>query len=294
MPDAAARGPAAPISPPGVPRAVAYCPDPVFVIGAPRSGTTALGKAIGRHSRFYAGDETLFLVDLFGGGRAEAVHERWAERPSSSWLRRERVSLDAFLTALGLGINALLTAGSDGLRWVDHTPAHALMADTLAGLFPGAAFLHIVRDGREVVNSMINVPRTLPGDRAEQMRQAEFLPEWTKDFRTACETWRSHVRAAADFGGAHPARCLIVHHRQLEENPAAAMADVLQFLGAPFEERPVTFLRRGRRANSSFAPPGGCRAGEYRRPDPRLTWTDEQRATFAEVAGPEMEALGLA
>jgi hypothetical protein len=272
----------------------APCPDPVFVIGAPRSGTTALGKALGRHSRFYAGDETLFLVDLFGNGRAEAIHERWAGRPSSSWLRREQVSREAFLAALGLGLNVLFTEGSDGLRWVDHTPAHALMAGTLAGLFPGSRFLHVVRDGREVVNSMINVPRTLRGDAAERMQQAEFLPEWTKDFRVACETWRSHVHAAAEFERLYPDRCFTVLHRELEANPATALAAVLRFLGAPFEERPVTFLRRGRRANSSFTPPGGCRAGEYRRPDPRTTWTDEERAVFAEVAGPQMEALGLA
>lgn len=266
----------------------------VFVVGAPRSGTTALGKALGRHSRFYAGDETLFLVDLFGGGRAEIVFDRWAARPSSSWLRRERVSREAFLAALGRGLDALFTAHADGLRWVDHTPAHALMADTLAGLFPRARFLHILRDGREVANSMINVPRTLVGESAERMRQAEFLPEWTKDFRVACETWRDHVRAAAAFERRHPDRCLTVRHRELEDNPAAALAAVLRFLDAPFEERPVTFLRRGRRANSSFTPPGGCRAGDYRRPDPRTTWTDEQRATFAEVCGADMEALGLA
>ena len=275
------------------PTAVAYCPDPVFVIGAPRSGTTALGKAIGRHRRFYAGDETLFLVDLFGDHRAEAIHTRWAGRPSSSWLRREQVSLDDFLAALGLGINALLTAGADGLRWVDHTPAHALMADTLARVFPGAAFLHILRDGREVVNSMINLSRTLPGDRAEQMRQAEFLPEWTKDFRVACETWRNHVRAAAAFAASHPGRCVTVFQRDLEANAAATLAGVFRFLDAPYEERPAAFLR-GHRFNSSFVQPGGCRARDYRRPDPRTTWTDEQRATFSEIAGPEMEALGLA
>jgi Sulfotransferase family len=273
--------------------AFAYCPAPVFVIGAPRSGTTALGKALGRHSRFYAGDETFFLVDLFGDGRAETVHARWAGRPSSSWLRRERVSLDDFLAALGVGINALLTTGADGLRWVDHTPAHAFMAGTLSRMFPGAAFLHMLRDGCEVVNSMINVPRTLPGDAVEQMRQAQFLPEWTRDFRVACETWRSHVRAAADFSESHPGRCLTVLQQDLEANPARTLAAVLRFLDAPYEERPANFLRQYR-LNSSFAPPGGCRARDYRRPDPQTTWTDQQRAIFAEVAGPEMEALGLA
>ena len=288
MPDAAAGASAAT----AVGR-FAPCPDPVFVIGAPRSGTTALGKALGRHSRFYAGDETLFLVDLFGNGRAEATYERWAGRPSSSWLRREQVSPERFLAALGLGINALFTEGSDGRRWVDHTPGNTLIAGTLAGLFPGAAFLHILRDGREVVQSMINVARTIPGDRAEQMQQAQFLPEWTRDFRAACETWLSHVRMAEEFRRGHPDRCLVVRHAELEANPAGTMAALLRFLGEPFEERPIAFLTR-HRFNSSFVPPGGCRAGEYRRPDPSTTWTEEQKSVFAEMCAADMEALGLA
>jgi hypothetical protein len=285
-----------PVAPPP-PQAASAMPaagcDPVFIIGSPRSGTTALARALARHPRFYAGDETFFFIDLFGGQRAEKIHERWAGRPSSSWLRREQVSLEQFLAALGSGLNVLLAKAGDGRRWIDHTPAHALMAGTLAGIFPGARFLHILRDGREVVHSMLNVPNTLSGEAAERMRQAQFLPAWTRDFRAACETWLSHVRAATAFERSHPDRCLTVRHRELEADPAAEMTRVFRFLEVPFEERAVDFLHRGRRINSSFTPPGGCRADEYRRPDPLATWTDGQRATFLELCGAEMRSLGL-
>lgn len=270
-----------------------YCPNPVFVIGAPRSGTTALARALVRHTAFYAGDETFFLCELFGDGRPEEAYRRWAGRPSSSWLRRERVSEEGFLAGLGLGINALLTTGSDGRRWVDHTPAHALMAGTLAAMFPGAAFLHILRDGREVVNSMTHLGRTLTEGRLQQMEQAEFLPDWARDFRRACETWRSHVRAATDFSRRHPDRCLTVPHRTLERTPAIALAAILRFLREPYEDQPAAFLNR-HRINSSFTVPGGCSTRDYSRPDPRATWSAEQRATFAEVAGTDMIDLGLA
>jgi len=268
--------------------------DPVFIIGAPRSGTTALARALGLHRRFYAGDETLFLLELFGGERAEKIHERWAGRPSSSWLRRENVSRERFLAALGVGLDGLFASATGGRRWVDHVPTHAMMAGTLAGLFPTARFLHVLRDGREVVNSMLNVPNTLPGDVGERMRQAGFLPPWTRDFRAACETWRSHVRAASDFGTRSPARCLTVRHGELEADPAATMAAVFRFLGETDEPGPADFLRNGQRINSSFAPPGGCPSPEYRRPDPIATWTEERKAIFAETCGEEMRAQGLA
>ena len=85
------------------------CPNPVFVIGAPRSGTTVLARALNRHPDFWASDETLFMPALFGGGRVESEIERWTSRPRGSWLRRQNVSREEFLSYLGMGLNALFT-----------------------------------------------------------------------------------------------------------------------------------------------------------------------------------------
>ena len=49
----------------------------------------------------------------------------------------------------------MVTKKSRGKRWVDQSPSYTLIASELARLFPDAQFLHIVRDGRRVVNSMI-------------------------------------------------------------------------------------------------------------------------------------------
>ena len=280
---------------PAPPQSIFRCAGPVFVIGAPRSGTTALGRAIGRHSQFYAGDETLFMLELFGNRRAEGIHDRWAGRPSSSWLRRENVSLDDFLEALGVGIDALFTRSAGGRRWVDHTPDYARIAATLGRLFPTAAFIHILRDGREVVNSMINISRTLSGDEADVMKQKGFLPDWGRDFRAACTAWRDTARAAADHAREYPHRCHTVFHHDLESDPATALAGMFRFLGAPDEPAPADFLRTNR-FNTSFTGPGGpgtTRPETYRRPDPWGEWPEEQRAIFLEVAGAAMRAFGF-
>lgn len=270
-----------------------YCPDPVFVFGAPRSGTTALARALGMHGDFYVGDETFFLWELYGQSRAEKVLEQWATRPSSSWLRRERVSRDEFLAAIGLGINALFTRSSGRRRWIDHTPHHCLMADTLAAMFPGARFLHVLRDGREVVNSMINIAATVPADELDEMKRRGFLPPWGHDFRAACTTWRDCARAAADFCMRQPARGFTVSHGDLERHPAATLAAVLRFLDAPPEDGPAAFLRRDR-INSSFTRQGGVAAAEYRRPDPWHAWSAERQATFTDIAGADLCRYGFA
>ena len=40
------------------------CPDPIFVIGSPRSGTTALAQSLGRHPDLWVGKESYLLHDL--------------------------------------------------------------------------------------------------------------------------------------------------------------------------------------------------------------------------------------
>lgn len=274
------------------PRTSAYCPDPVFVVGSPRSGTTAVAWAIGEHSRFFAGDETHFLWELFSGNRLEHVYDRWSARPSSSWLRREQVSRAEFFEAAGLGFNTLFTRSSGERRWVDQTPHHCHMADTLAAMFPGGRFVHVLRDGREVVNSMINIGRTMEPEECAAMRSGGFLPPWADDFRAACVTWRDTVRAALDFCDRMPERSFRLLHHDLERDPGGTIAGLMRFLGEDDEPGPASFLRR-RRINSSFAPPGGMPNDQYVRPDPWPTWTPEERATFVDVAGSEMSRCGF-
>jgi len=274
-------------------QAVRCCPNPVFVFGVPRSGTTALAHALGMHSGFYVGDETFFLWELYGQRRAQTVFEQWATRPSSSWLRREGVSSAEFLAATGLGFNALFTRSAGTKRWVDHTPHYCLMADTLSGMFPGARFIHVLRDGREVVNSMMHIVATVPAEEREEMVSRGFLPRWSHDFREACTTWRDYAHAASDFCSRYPARALTVIHGDLERSPETTLAAILTFLHAPLEEGPAAFLRRDR-INSSFTRQGGVPAAEYQRPDPWATWSAAQRAEFVEVAGPALLRYGLA
>src|SRR6266487_3057314 len=129
--------------------------DPIFIIGSPRSGTTILAWSLAQHSQLWTSDESQILWDLFGDGRLNKNYQREG-RPDGSWLRKQGIEKAEFLEFLGLGLNALFTSRSEGKRWIDQTPFYTLMVDDLVSLFPGAFFIHILRDGRAVVNSMIH------------------------------------------------------------------------------------------------------------------------------------------
>src|SRR5207302_4503420 len=205
------------------------CPNPVFVVGAPRSGTTALGRALANHSDFWASEETHILYWVFGNERVITEFQRWkTQRRSPTWLRDQDVELAEFLAYVGLGINALFTDRSWGKRWIDHTPYYALMIDVLAQMFPGARFIHILRDGRAVVNSMVNVAVTLPEDEREEMSAGEFLPPWSNDFSEACKTWRDCVMEALKASDRYPERCLTIRHDQITDHPEKAFRAILK------------------------------------------------------------------
>lgn len=260
-------------------RGVAICPEPIFVIGSPRSATTSLAWALAAHSHLWTSPESQILVDLFGHGELDRNYQRPVSPPGYSWLRRQDVSREEFLAYLGLGLNALFTSRSGGLRWIDHTPRHTLMVDDLIGLFPGAQFIHSLRDGRDVVASMLHKAFIGRGPQAVRIRRGSQL-------------WRQHVEAALQAAQRHPDRCLTIRYEALVADPERVFAAMQTHLRLPHETAPVEeFHNRGAK-NSSFG----------RRGVPKLTssepgarwaeWSRIERGVFAREAGELMVRCG--
>lgn len=243
------------------------CPNPVFIIGSPRSGTTILGNSLGRHPELWDAGETQLLWDLFASGCAEVNFRRGEQ----GWLRRQGIDRAEFLAHLGRGLNELVTSRSEGRRWIDQTPAYTLLCDLLAEMFPGARFVHVLRDGRSVVNSMVNYVNPAS-------RDGQSVEPWAKDFPQACRVWSEYATAALDFCALHPDRALTVVLEDLAGDPGRGFARVLELIGAAHDEAPARFFTSNR-VNSSFkgSPPS---------PDAVWRdWTAEQRAVFSEEAG---------
>jgi GT2 family glycosyltransferase len=274
--------------------AAAICPEPIFIIGSPRSGTSILAWSLAEHSELWTEAESDIFFYLLKDDHLERAYETSVARTDGSWLRNHGVDLEQFLAHLGLGLNVLLTSTSDGRRWVDQTPANTLVVDRLAEMFPGARFLHILRDGRRVVHSMINFHRAMGDPEAvERMRNAGRLPPWTSDFADACRTWAQFVRIAVDFCRRNPERTHTVTNEQLITAPDNAMRGVLEFLGVPQEPGPARFLRTNR-INSSFAASGRSEQAPPALSEPWREWLPEQREIFAEISGEMMIECGLA
>jgi Sulfotransferase family len=194
----------------------------VFVVGSPRSGTTFLAGAIGSLPGF---------VDLGEVAPVKAAVAQLAELPpeeAASQLRR----ILAVSRRIGL-------VGS--VRPVEQTPEMAFLVQAIPRAYPEARVVHIVRDGRDVVCSLLEKPwlsrdQTEADDAGvpygaharfwvEPERRAEF--EAAGEARRAAWVWRSYL-AAARLGDV-----LEVRYEDVAADPARVGAALARHLGAP-------------------------------------------------------------
>jgi hypothetical protein len=128
----------------------------VFLVGSPRSGTTWLQAMLAGHPEVYTGPETHFF-ELF-----DRVDEKFAKltKPNRHGMARYWTD-DLFyrwMAELFRGaISALPAPKTRPVVFLEKTPAHCLHAPVIVRLFPQARFIHLVRDGRAVVSSLLRL-----------------------------------------------------------------------------------------------------------------------------------------
>jgi hypothetical protein len=108
----------------------------VFVVGCPRSGTTFTGAALGSLPGFVDLDEVTPLKSALP--RLAALPEDEAARELRAIVERVRL--------LGL---------ARGLRGVEQTPETSFVVRAALRAYPQAAAVHVLRDGRDVVCSLL-------------------------------------------------------------------------------------------------------------------------------------------
>jgi hypothetical protein len=197
----------------------------VFVVGSPRSGTTFLARTIGSLPGF---------VDLGEVAPVKAaIPELAALEPDEAAPRIRRIL--AVARRVGLVGN---------VRPVEQTPETAFVVRAIPLAYPDARVVHIVRDGRDVVCSLLDKPWLRPelaqvddagvpyGAYArfwvEPDRREEF--EAASDARRAAWAWRCYVTAARAAEGA-----LEVRYEDLSSDPATVAQALAGHLDAPAE-----------------------------------------------------------
>jgi hypothetical protein len=248
--------------------------DPVFIVGSPRSGTTVLAKCLSEHPNLTAGKESIYLIllwhlyaDLHQGGNSKRL-----------------VPLQEYLTGAELLTNiqqfsdrimhSLTEKKGPNVRFVDHTPWYGALGPFIECLYPDAKFIHIIRDGRQVVRSLT--------------KSREDGHAWAGDsIEARTKLWMLSVLRAKGIGEHDPKKYAEVRYEALCTKPEETMKKICEHLSLEYKEAMLKPLEvpvsTPSRANPEF------KAHEPKRIDELIgwpeKWQDADRAAFLKVAG---------
>ena len=207
---------------------------PFFIVGAGRSGTTLLRLILAGHSRLHIPPETWFvrtlvkelpLTERLSAAEVDRAINlmiddyRWPDMGITPDDLRRRVAMlnsPQLTDVVNIVYQHHLTlAGKQ--RFGDKTPVYIDIVPQLSLLYPGAKFIHLIRDGRDVAISNIDVDWDRYYDRAKF--------EWTM----------AMARRREYLNSLYANHILDVRYEDLVGNLEATVKQVCGFLDEKFE-----------------------------------------------------------
>lgn len=256
---------------------------PIVIYGAARSGTTYLVQLLNKHPEVYISDETRVFAWAHEmlSSLAERAPGREREQPGGRRVHDRRVLLDYLRRALPEVVRGLYRELAPAARhWGDKYPHYADprqrgSLETALELFPGARFVHILRDGRDVVTSGLR-------------------GVW-QDFESVHRMWTTHLDYGCAFGRALPAeRYFELRYEELVEDDLRMAGRLLEFLGLDLHPAVERFCRSQQESRTPFCTPSRDIRTDVKRSDWSSYLDPEQQRHSLELLGDHLVRYGYA
>ena len=202
----------------------------VFVEGAPRSGTSWLAALLATHPAVAGVGNEAHLFDIGVNGLIEnhELREPWQSYLSGYVSREQLIDLIRDLCD-GIFGQMRRETKPQASYVLEKTPVSERHADVETArkreCFPDAWYVHIVRDGPAVTQSLLRTPFA-------QNRSPEDCARW----------WRNGVAGIRKALADHP-RYREIRYDELVADPAAACASLFDWLGLDYDEELLQLLR---------------------------------------------------
>jgi hypothetical protein len=264
---------------------------PIFIIGAPRSGTSLLYSILNASSRL-----------AHWPGEAHEVWEADHHPALREWDSNVLGATDATDEVAARIRREFFLVTGRRRRLIEKSPRNALRVEFVDAIFPDARYVYLTRDGRDNVNSLINAWRT-PRYRTYELPEPHSIPgvdpRWWKFI--LYPGWRSdaggplEVVCARQWVEANDRaldaskqvgldRWVEVRYEDLVDRPHDEIGRLVEFLGLPYEKE---LKERADRAETTpinvVTPP---ERGKWRRENP------QEIAAITSLIEPTMRALG--
>jgi hypothetical protein len=274
---------------------------PIFIVGAPRSGTTMLQYRLRNHPRIsLPTGESHFFIPLYRDQHRygdlshlenirtvlQAMHAQSQdfletdlhglkfdiERLASELHAEGRHTMPAIIS----GIFEKNAQGEGKSRWGDKTPYYVMHIPKLLEWFPDAQIVHLIRDGRDVALSLFG-------------RQHDF---YVYNAYFAAEYWESYVEKGRALGKhLGSAQYLELRYEDLITQPEVTMRKLCAFLGEEYSAElfDVTPVDNPGKTPLVHKPLRADNAEKW-----RSKMTASQIKAFESVAGKTLEEFGYA
>ena len=194
----------------------------VCIVGCPRSGTTWLQKQLAAHPLVATGQETRLFNAYVGPvlrvWRQSVAQERAVGLPGYV---DETTFLGALRRFVQNMMQPMLGSLGPGAVFIDKTPCHALFIPEILELLPKTRFIHVIRDPRDVVASLLDAAHS-------------WSPQWiaAKTVRSAATMWSERVQCVLkERPRLTPRQFYEVRYENLHASPTETLRGCAEFLG---------------------------------------------------------------
>jgi len=240
-------------------------PQPVFVLGMPRTGSTLIDRILSSHpdvtsmGELGCFKEAMKVVTGYGGG--EGFHEHFYSQ------RDRAIDLDR----LGqLYVNAASPASFGGRWFIDKYPMNFMDLGLMAEALPGARFIHTIRHPLDTVFGNF-----------KQLFTLGFY-HYSYDLQEAAEYYLLYHDLMAFWHERFPGRILDVVYEDNVAHPEGHARRMLDYLDLDWDERVLRF-------HENSAPVDTASLSQVRRPIYKTAVGHWQR--YEQHLGPAIEIL---
>ncbi|MEC4986483.1 MAG: sulfotransferase [Oscillatoria sp. PMC 1068.18] len=213
---------------------------PVFIVGCGRSGTTILGKMLSQHSEIAYFNEPR---DIWLCATQTDIWTRKAQVRSGK-LKLTAADLTPEIASRIKNEFAVRIRLKNGSRLVEKLPINSFRIGFLNALFPDALFIHLLRNGLEVAQSIATLAETKPWfgrkdykwnllkDYAVARGDGELVELSTNNFLKGILEWRLSVESSREgLSNLASDRWIEIRYEDLLENAIAVCTTLEQFIG---------------------------------------------------------------
>ncbi|HTQ70703.1 MAG TPA: sulfotransferase [Acidocella sp.] len=217
----------------------AQMPQPVFILGFPRSGTTLIEQTLTVHPHISAGDELPFINDITQiMPRLLASPLAYPEALAELWMGDQRDGLEELRDYY---LNRARKAGlfKEGAGFfTDKMPLNEMHLGLISRLFPQSPIIHVLRHPLDVVLSVYSNHLTHGYFCAAQLESIARHYNLVADL---VQHYRQNLKL----------RYLPVRYEDMVTDQEAQVRKILDFIGVEFDPRCLSFERNMRYARTA-------------------------------------------